>query len=218
MLSIIGDTAAIIGAGTVRVTAVKAADNNFNEATATLDIAIGKATPTVTINEVSYYIYNGKPVTNPTAEQVTVTGADYADVEFLYSTVMSGPYTAQAPKDAGINYYVKARILETENTKAYYSQPKTFSIKEKGISIAGGTAASKKYDGGADAIVTDLIFSGLQNGETLELGRDYLVGSPAYDNANVGTEKTVSGTASLILNEKLKTTISFRVITLSETA
>lgn len=144
--------------------ASKSGDSNYHTATATQSITINKATPTIAINNISEHTYNGEAIANPTAEQVTVTGARYADIEFLYSSSMSGPFVEQAPKDAG-SYYVRAKIPETNNTNLALSQEKDFLIRKQILQITDGTAAPKKYDGTTSASVTELIFSGLQNGE-----------------------------------------------------
>ena len=69
VLSVSGDTAAIVGAGSVIVTAVKAGSKNYNSTSATLEITIDKADQTnFSINAVTGKKYGDAPF------QLTVTG------------------------------------------------------------------------------------------------------------------------------------------------
>lgn len=74
---------------------------------------------------------------------------------------------------------------------------KDFTIGKALLTITGGTITAKTYDGTTDAEVTGVTFSGLQNGETLTLGTDYIVSGATFDSASVGSGKTVTATVAL---------------------
>ncbi|MDD6071177.1 MAG: leucine-rich repeat protein [Clostridiales bacterium] len=75
-------------------------------------------------------VYTGKALDKPTAEQLTITGADYEDVIFIWykNSVAEENKLTKAPADAGL-YVLAASVPETKNTKA------SSAIKE-GITIA----------------------------------------------------------------------------------
>ncbi|MEG0825395.1 MAG: YDG domain-containing protein, partial [Oscillospiraceae bacterium] len=191
-------------AGEYTIKAKIAAAGNYTAAdsTNTMTLTINKSTPALAINTMTGKTYDGTAVTNPTAANMTITGANYADVKFAYSKNdnMSSPLAA-APKDAG-TYYVQANVVAGVNTNAASSAAVSFTITQAALTVTGGTVTQREYNGGADAAVTALTLNGLANGETLALTTDYTVGSPVYNDANAGTGKTVSGTAALVSNAK----------------
>ncbi len=69
------------------------------------------------------------------------------------------------------------------------------------LTIEYGTVIGKTYDGAATATVTLVGFTGLQDGEALVRDTDYTVAA-AFDNANAGSAKNVSGVVSLLETSK----------------
>ena len=65
------------------------------------------------------------------------------------------------------------------------------------LTISGVTVAPKTYDGSTGASVTEVIFAGLQNGETLAIGTDYEVIGAVFNDANVNEADKVTGTVAL---------------------
>ena len=65
------------------------------------------------------------------------------------------------------------------------------------LTISGVTVAPKTYDGSTGASVTEVIFAGLQNGETLTIGTDYEVIGAVFNDANVNEADKVTGTVAL---------------------
>ncbi|MEG0944854.1 MAG: YDG domain-containing protein, partial [Angelakisella sp.] len=193
-----------VNAGTYTVTAHIVAAGNYTAAdSTTMELTINKSTPTLTIGAgYTGKTYDGTAVTNPTVGNMTITGAAYANVKFAYSknSNMSSPL-AEAPKDAG-TYYVQANVVAGDNTNAASSNIVSFTITQAALTVTGGTVTPRQYNGGTGAAVTSLTFSGLVNGETLAITTDYTVGSPAYNTADAGTNKTVTGTATLVSNAK----------------
>lgn len=130
VLSISGSTATIIGAGTVTVTATKAADNNYNSTTTTRDITIDKADTTIAFNG-SYatdYTCTGTALEVPDQLDLTITGASYKDVTFTWyqDSVVEENQLSAAPSFPG-TYVIVASIPETANIHAS-SASKTVTI------------------------------------------------------------------------------------------
>ncbi len=128
--------------------------------------------------------YDGQTIANPTAEQLTITGAAYGDVTFTWSAT---------PKDAGA-YTLTASIEESASMEAA-SATLNVTINKAPLSITGATVAPKTYDTTTTATVTGVTFSGLVNGETLTAA-DYTV-TGEFENANAGVNKSVSVTVTL---------------------
>lgn len=66
------------------------------------------------------------------------------------------------------------------------------------LEITGGTVVPKRYDGSVTAVVTEVNFCGLVEGESLACGEDYTVPDAAYDAASAGPDRTVTGTVALL--------------------
>ncbi len=130
--------------------------------------------------------YDGQTIPNPTADDLTITGANFSDVTFEWSAT---------PKDAG-TYTLTANIPETDNTAAASTSPLTVTISKATLTATSATVASKPYDGTDTAIVTGVTFTGLVNGETLALGTDYTA-TGKFDSASAGTGKSVTVTVTL---------------------
>ncbi len=107
---------------------------------ATIAGIIEKSKPTIMFNSYpTTAIYFGTAMNNPTAEQLTITGAGYGDVQFSWSGT---------PINAG-TYTITATIPETKNTeKAAASQSVTISPKTVTASVTV-MPASYEYDGTA---------------------------------------------------------------------
>jgi hypothetical protein len=64
------------------------------------------------------------------------------------------------------------------------------------LTVTGGTVTPKIYDGTTAANVTALTFNGFVNSESFT-SADYGVGAPVFSDADAGTDKSVTGTATL---------------------
>ena len=159
-------------------------DNNRYLVTLTTE----KKTPT--ISDLDYNLtaktYNGlaQPVTVAAAEGIS--GLGEITVKYNGST--------DEPKNAG-TYAVTVSIAESENYDSADIPLGDYIIDKAELSITGIDA--KIYDGTKDASGLALIFSGLQNGESLALGSDYTVSSAQFDSAEAGDNKTL--TAMVVL-------------------
>lgn len=132
VLSVSGSTATIIGVGTVTVTATKAADTNYNEATATQSITIEQADTSIAFQS-SYtgnYFYTGSSIPNPEEVDLSITGASYSDVDFVWCD--SNSNQLDTPPTTPGSYILAVTIPETANTKP--------SSKTKSVTISS-------YDG-----------------------------------------------------------------------
>ena len=165
------------------------ADNyTLSSTTATTTGTITKSQPTIAF--VSGYNpskdYDGQTIPNPAADNLTITGAAFGNVDFTWSAT---------PKDAG-TYTLTANIKETPNTAAASTSPLTVTISKATLTATGATVASKTYDTTKTATVSGVTFTGLVNGETLALGTDYTA-TGEFDSASAGTGKSVTVTVTL---------------------
>ena len=160
----------------------------LSSTTATTTGTITKSQPTIVF--ASGYnpskTYDGQTISNPTADDLIITGANFSDVTFEWSAT---------PKDAG-TYTLTAKIAETNNTEAAQTDPLTVTISKATLTITGATVASKPYDGADTATVSGVTFTGLVNGETLALGTDYTA-TGTFADANAGEDKSVTVTVTL---------------------
>ena len=116
-------------------------------------LTILKLTPTIAFSNYSAdKTYDGTALANPASAQLTLTGAQYADVVFTWykNSVSEGNKLSAAPTDAG-TYVVTASIPETAGTNAagpVSSDPVTISVKTVApvIELPSGTLI---YDGKA---------------------------------------------------------------------
>ncbi|MBB2181870.1 Ig-like domain repeat protein [Lachnospiraceae bacterium MD1] len=109
--------AAIIGAGEVTITATKAADTNYNEATATQSITIERADTSIAFQSsyTGHYFYTGSSIPNPEEVDLSITGASYSDVDFVWYD--SNSNQLDSPPTAMGSYILAVTIPETANTK-----------------------------------------------------------------------------------------------------
>ncbi len=75
------------------------------------------------------------------------------------------------------------------------------TVEPAALSVTGATVQDKAYDENTEASVTNVEFSGLQNGETLVEGTDYTV-TAEFENAAAGEGKNVTVTVTLSGTEK----------------
>ena len=160
----------------------------LSSTTATTTGTITKSQPTIAF--VGGYdpskTYNGQTIPNPTADDLTITGAAFGNVDFTWSAT---------PKDAG-TYTLTANIKETPNTAAASTSPLTVTINKATLTATGATVASKPYDGNTTATVEAVTFDGLKNGETLTLDTDYTA-TGTFGSADAGEGKSVTVTVTL---------------------
>ena len=69
------------------------------------------------------------------------------------------------------------------------------------LSIKSVTVVDKYWDNTTKAEIENVVFSGLENGDTLTKGVDYTVNA-TYDNSNLGSSKQVIGTINLLSTNK----------------
>ena len=79
-----------------------------------------------------------------------------------------------------------------------------YTVKPKQISVSALEVEDKTYDGTEAATVSRVIFDGLVGSEDLVAGVDYTVSNAAFDDENVGENKTVSATVTLISDRAKK--------------
>lgn len=189
--------------------------NNINAGTATLtingktnytgvnkaDFTIEKAEITISSVTLAAKAYDG-------TTDATVTGVVFDGLQNSETLEVNTDYTVTAAFDgpnAGTDKTVTGQLTLSPTDKAnnYNLADGSISLTDQTISqaeltVASITIAPKTYDGTLAATVTGVVFNGLQNGETLILDTDYAVTDAAFDSANAGDGKIVTGTLSLI--------------------
>ncbi len=118
VLEISGSEAIILDAGKVTITAVKAADDNYESATATYDITIEKGNSWIEFDPLFdvLYPYTAEAIPNPTASDIAITGGTYSDVTFTWYMDSIAPENllSGAPSSPG-TYVLVASIAESDD-------------------------------------------------------------------------------------------------------
>ncbi|WP_347488029.1 YDG domain-containing protein [Desulfoscipio sp. XC116] len=161
-------------------------DNN-NKYKVTL--TANKKTPTAA--DLTYSLAN--KTYNGLAQSLNVTGPSG-----LGTMTVKYNGSATAPRDA-TTYAVTVSIAEGTNYAATTADITLgdYTIAKAPLTITGGAAAAKTYDGTTSAALSAITFDGLQNSETLAIGTDYTVTEAAFDSADAGSDKTVTGAVML---------------------
>ena len=160
-------------------------------------------------------------ITAPTANALTYNGQPQKlvtpgvlDAKFgtmVYSLSRgAGSFSTEIPTgtDAG-TYKVYYKVLGNDDYKdGNRTYTLTVTIGPKTLYLVNATLAEKIYDGTADAVVTEAIFAGLVDGDTLTIGTDYTAVGEFADgitgniDANAGDGKMASVTVKLTGNVK----------------
>ena len=164
------------------------ADNSGNDAPAdvVMKLTVEKKAPTLDHTPSDGKIYDGKPIGKPTLD----TDSDGAlTFEYKRADEEDTAYTTEAPKNVG-KYAIRITTAETDTFKSA-SSTMEFEIQLKEITISDVKVADKTYDGITEAKITNAgTLSDNYDGDNLTIA----IGSAAYDNKNVGTDKTVTFT------------------------
>ena len=164
------------------------ADNSGNDAPAdvVLKLTVEKKAPTLGHKESDGKIYDGKSIGTTTVN----TDSDGAlTFEYKRTDEDDTAYTTEAPKNVG-KYTIRITTAETDTFKSA-SSTMEFEIQPKEITISDVKVADKTYDGTTEAKITNEgTLSDNYDGDNLTIA----IGSAAYDNKNVGTDKTVTFT------------------------
>ena len=150
--------------------------------------------------------YNGQP-----QELVTpgVLDAKYGTIQYSLSRSASS-FSTEIPTgtDAG-TYKVYYKVMGNDDYKdGNRTYTLTATIGPKTLYLVNATLAEKIYDGTADAVITEAIFAGLVDGDTLTIGTDYTATGKFMDtntgeaDANAGNDKSVSVMVRLTGNVK----------------
>ncbi len=139
---------------------------------------------TVTLSSGDSYEYNG--LAQVPAVVVKVNGVEVSSTEYQveYSNNKNvGEATITVTDAANGNY-------------AFEEKSVVFTITPATITVNGSTASSKEYDGSTSATISAIDFEGVQNEESTSV-INVVATTASFDNANVGTGKTVSVTYAL---------------------
>ena len=161
----------------------------YATATGTVTIKVNKATPTFTAPTAQENLtYTGQEQALITAGSVT----DYSTMQ--YSLTENGTYSQDIPTgtDAG-TYTVWYRVIGDKNHNDTTPASVAVRIGKKPLTITGVTAASKLYDGTANAGITSVTFDGVN----LNRGTDYTV-TASFDDASAGNGKNITATVTLM--------------------
>ncbi len=151
ILEITGDTAKIVGVGTVTVTAVKAGGNNYNETSATLDITIAKGDePAIafpTASELTYgQALSESTLTGGSTEYGTFAWKDGSTIPTIDNTGYDVVFKPNATALKNYNIEEKTRTIEVTVKKGNQTgfaitaiPQKTYGDSEFKLTTTGGS-------------------------------------------------------------------------------
>lgn len=151
ILEITGDTAKIVGVGTVTVTAVKAGGNNYNETSATLDITIAKGDePAIafpTASELTYgQVLSESTLTGGSTEYGTFAWKDGSTIPTIDNTGYDVVFKPNATALKNYNIEEKTRTIEVTVKKGNQTgfaitaiPQKTYGDSEFKLTTTGGS-------------------------------------------------------------------------------
>lgn len=199
--------------GTVTILTAGGQDNSdiliTATAAATATHAAGEASYTLTVNRAELRI-TGAAIASKIYgdnDNATVNSVTFGGLVSDETLTRGTDYTVTDAKfndaNAGNNKTVTVTVELTEKVKNYTLPNGTYELTGQTIApatlnTAGATVADKVYDGTDTATVTAVTFGGLANYDNLTLGTDYTVTDAKFADANVGTDKPVTGTVTLI--------------------
>lgn len=160
----------------------------YAPATGKATVKVNKADPTFTAPTAQENLtYTGQEQALITAGSVT----DYCTMQ--YSLTENGTYSQDIPTgtDAG-TYTVWYRVFGDTNHNDTAPASVAVRIGQKPLTITGGTAESKPYDGTKNANISSVTFDNV----TLNQGTDYTV-TASFDDASVGKDKYITATVTL---------------------
>jgi|GEM_PF-1999479 len=150
--------------------------------------------------------YNGQPQKLVTPG---VLDAKYGTVVYSLSRSASSFSTEIPTKTDAGTYKVYYKVLGNDDYKdGNRTYTLTVTIGPKTLYLVNAALAEKIYDGTADAVITEAIFAGLVDGDTLTINTDYTATGKFMDtntgeaDANAGNDKSVSVTVRLTGNVK----------------
>ena len=142
----------ILKAGTATITATKAADGDYNKATATLTVTVEKATPTVTPPQaVENLTFTGEA-------QALITAGTTTGGTLVYSLEQNGEYTETIPTGTEVKTYtVYYKVLGDNNHNDTTAQSVSVSIGKAAAMVTKAPEAvtGLTYDGQAHDLVTE---------------------------------------------------------------
>ncbi|XCP84543.1 MBG domain-containing protein [Roseburia hominis] len=187
-----------VNAGTYMVKAHVGDTDEYRGAYSTneLELTIKKVSPKLTFNGYKQdKVYDGKALSNPTADTLKVTGVDFDEVTYTWhkdsakDEVLSG-----APKDAG-TYVLVASVKGNENREAATTESGPITISKRPVTVQVDHK-SKTYGEKDPALTYEIVSSiSLAEGEKLngELSREkgedvkaggYAIGQGTLTNEN----------------------------------
>lgn len=150
--------------------------------------------------------YNGQPQKLVTPG---VLDAKYGTVVYSLSRSASSFSTEIPTKTDAGTYKVYYKVLGNDDYKdGNRTYTLTVTIGPKTLYLVNAALAEKIYDGTADAVITEAIFAGLVDGDTLTINTDYTATGKFMDtntgeaDANAGNDKSVSVMVRLTGNVK----------------
>lgn len=166
-------------AGKQAVMTATIASDNYEDLTLTITVKVQDKEKAEIVFVGGSAVYNGKVQKHETA---TFNGSANG-ITYTYSAdpINVGTYQVTAIYE-DVEYYGKETV--------------SFRIDPASVSVAGAVVAPKEYDGTTDAVLSQVNFSGLVNGESFSAA-DYTVTSASFADVNVGEGKPVSYTVEL---------------------
>ena len=173
-------------------------DDNLNTSTGTIKAILNKKVINATANVDTTKEYDGNNNFIDVSLTITnIVGKDtltaQANGKSVNANVGKSEFTATSGTLYGEDKYYY--ILENSGVSG------DVSITKAPLQIIGGNVTAKTYDGNTQAIVNDLTFSGVVNGESLVIENDYKLESAYFDDKNAGINKNVTGEVKLEMSD-----------------
>ena len=161
--------------------------------------AVLKGTPSVSIVK-----QNRSGLTLPSSLPETIEFA----ADYTLENPMFADENGQPVSDAGVHMVTGAlKILNDSKMKNYTmalaAQGSQAEITQRTLTPVSVKVQDKLYDGTTEAAASDLVLSGLPDGQKLEEGVDYRIVSALFEDAETGVNKQVRVTFEL-LSEQAK--------------
>lgn len=138
----------------------------------------------------------GLTYTGAAQELVTAGSVDAKYGTMQYSLSRTRNFSTTIPTGIDAKTYTVYYKVVGEDYKDSSVQSIKVTMAPKELTVAGVTIAPKVYDGTTTATVTGVTFSGLQGSDTLLNDLNYTT-TAAFDSADAGSGRTVTGTVTL---------------------
>ncbi|MXV17052.1 YDG domain-containing protein [Hufsiella ginkgonis] len=200
VVSVTGNTATILKAGTTDITATQAGTATYNPApSVTQSLAVAKKTITVSLNATPEItkIYDGTTQVTLASGNYSLNGIVNGDAVTVTGTAAYDTKLVGAGKTVTANTFVLAGADKDNYSLTTTSATTTGSITARGLTLAlnATPAITKIYDAGTSATLAagNYVLTGVQGSDAVTV-----TGTAVYDTKLIGTGKTVTANSFVL--------------------